>query len=161
MEGTSNGGNIYFPYIQNEEINSITGGYNTRVVIIESIVSSRCLLPEIRKDRRSMFEELNGEITEKYIRRCHKRLRELNAPLENWRCVEVVDGETADFNCELCDCHKVRLPNEVVHHRDGNKRNNEPNNLVVFPNQSEHARHHAELDWFIQKLKEIEGGDAE
>ena len=53
------------------------------------------------------------------------------------------------------------LPNEVVHHRDGNKRNNEPNNLVVFPNQSEHARHHAELDWFIQKLKEIEGGDAE
>ena len=62
-----------------------------------------------------MFEELNGEITEKYIRRCHKRLRELNAPLENWRCVEVVDGETADFNCELCDCHKVGFIHVMEH----------------------------------------------
>ncbi len=62
-----------------------------------------------------MNEEMHGEVTEKYIRRCHKRLRELNAPLENWRCVGVVDGETADFICELCDCCKVRFIHVMVH----------------------------------------------
>lgn len=62
-----------------------------------------------------MTEMLNGEITEKYIRRCHKRLRKLNAPLENWRCVEVIDEETADFICELCDCQKVRFIHVMEH----------------------------------------------
>lgn len=62
-----------------------------------------------------MVEELNGEITEKYIRRCHKRLRELNAPLEKWKCLDVVDGETDDFVCELCDCRKVRYIHVMVH----------------------------------------------
>lgn len=31
---------------------------------------------------------------------------------------------------------------EVVHHIDGNKRNNNPNNLEVLKNQSEHAKRH-------------------
>ena len=31
---------------------------------------------------------------------------------------------------------------EVVHHIDGNKRNNDPHNLMVFASQAEHARHH-------------------
>lgn len=34
------------------------------------------------------------------------------------------------------------LPGEVVHHEDENKRNNHPSNLVVFPDQAGHARHH-------------------
>ncbi len=42
------------------------------------------------------------------------------------------------------------LPGEVVHHKDGNKRNNNPKNLKVFNNQAEHAKWH----------KEHEGGDA-
>ena len=35
-------------------------------------------------------------------------------------------------------------PGEVVHHIDGNKRNNDPKNLKVFSSQSEHARWHSE-----------------
>jgi len=31
---------------------------------------------------------------------------------------------------------------EVVHHIDGNRRNNSLDNLMVFPNQAEHARFH-------------------
>ena len=38
---------------------------------------------------------------------------------------------------------------EVVHHKDGNKRNNAPEDLMVFPSQAEHAKFHAR------------GGDAE
>lgn len=37
------------------------------------------------------------------------------------------------------------LPGEVVHHIDGNKRNNDPANLKVFASQSEHARYHESL----------------
>jgi ribosomal protein L24E len=34
-------------------------------------------------------------------------------------------------------------PGEVVHHIDGNIRNNDPNNLMVFASQKEHAAFHA------------------
>lgn len=34
------------------------------------------------------------------------------------------------------------LPGEIVHHEDENKRNNDPDNLIVFSSQAEHARHH-------------------
>lgn len=53
-------------------------------------------------------------------------------------------------------------PGEVVHHRDENKYNNNPDNLVVFPSQSAHAKYHNEMRWFISELEKIEGGgDAE
>ncbi len=58
---------------------------------------------------------MKGQLDEKYLRKCHKRLRELDAPLENWSCVEVVDGETADFICELCGCDKVRYIHVMAH----------------------------------------------
>lgn len=34
------------------------------------------------------------------------------------------------------------LPGEVVHHIDGNKRNNDPTNLMIFSSQAEHAAWH-------------------
>jgi hypothetical protein len=34
------------------------------------------------------------------------------------------------------------LPDEIVHHIDGDPRNNAPENLFVFSSQSEHAAHH-------------------
>lgn len=36
------------------------------------------------------------------------------------------------------------VPGEVVHHVDGDKRNNNPNNLMVFRSQAEHAKWHGE-----------------
>lgn len=37
-------------------------------------------------------------------------------------------------------------PGEVVHHIDGNKRNNNPENLMVFASQALHAQWHKEHD---------------
>jgi len=34
------------------------------------------------------------------------------------------------------------LPGEIIHHKDGNRRNNHPDNIYVFENQAEHARYH-------------------
>lgn len=41
---------------------------------------------------------------------------------------------------------RALLPGEVVHHKDGNKRNNDPANLEVLPNQGEHAKIHFTKD---------------
>lgn len=37
------------------------------------------------------------------------------------------------------------LPNEVVHHIDMDKLNNHPENLMLFPNNSEHIKYHQQL----------------
>jgi hypothetical protein len=39
--------------------------------------------------------------------------------------------------------------NEVVHHIDGNRRNNDPHNLMVFSSNSDHIRHHAQIRKFF------------
>lgn len=36
-------------------------------------------------------------------------------------------------------------PGEVVHHIDGNRTNNDASNLIVFPSNADHSRHHAQL----------------
>jgi len=49
-------------------------------------------------------------------------------------------------------------PGEVVHHIDEDKRNNNPENLMVFPSQKEHAAYHAKMNRFFGLT---EGGDAQ
>jgi hypothetical protein len=41
------------------------------------------------------------------------------------------------------------LPGEVVHHIDGDKRNNNPENLMVFASQEEHAALHVREEKFF------------
>lgn len=43
---------------------------------------------------------------------------------------------------------------EIVHHIDGDRRNNRPSNLMVFPSQKEHAEWHAKFEFIMR------GGDA-
>ena len=47
-------------------------------------------------------------------------------------------------------------PGEVVHHIDENKRNNNPDNLMVFSSQKEHAAYHNKMNRFFGVEK---GGD--
>lgn len=49
---------------------------------------------------------------------------------------------------------------EVVHHLDGDKRNNSPENLRVFSSQAEHAWEHKALEAFFEKGEIWIGGDA-
>lgn len=54
-------------------------------------------------------------------------------------------------------------PGETVHHMDGNKRNNKPENIRIFRSQSEHAKFHSEMNWFLKELEKLdaeEGGGA-
>lgn len=41
--------------------------------------------------------------------------------------------------------------NEVVHHIDGNRRNNDPVNLMVFSSSSDHMRYHVQIKNFFEK----------
>jgi hypothetical protein len=45
---------------------------------------------------------------------------------------------------------------EVVHHKDNNKHNNEPHNIIVFPSQKEHALFHTGR-YGIDELSGISG----
>ena len=42
------------------------------------------------------------------------------------------------------------LPGEVVHHRDGDHRNNCPDNLVVLSSQ----RHHASVEFHVRRMRQ-------
>ena len=57
-------------------------------------------------------------MNEKYIKRCQKKLKSWNAPLENWYCAGVIDyveDSEGYTTCELCGCEQVRFVHQMVH----------------------------------------------
>lgn len=52
---------------------------------------------------------------DRYVSKCEKKLKEWNAPPDNWRCVDLIDGEEADFKCELCGYDGVRYIHVMEH----------------------------------------------
>lgn len=71
-----------------------------------------------------MENNLNeSELSEAYLAKCLRRLKEWGAPLEDWRCVDLIDmceGDDEDAppafaKCDLCDCHKVRYVHVMDH----------------------------------------------
>ena len=60
---------------------------------------------------------MESQISEAYVKRCYRRLRELGAPLVGWFCENVIDEENATFTCDLCGCTQVRYVH-VMRHRD-------------------------------------------
>lgn len=61
---------------------------------------------------------------EKYLARCLTQLRQMDAPLEGWRCIDMYDitgddwvaGNHNDmFTCELCRCSRVRFIHVMNH----------------------------------------------
>jgi len=52
--------------------------------------------------------------------------------------------KTVVIRCEFCGvvfmAHRITRPGEVVHHKDENKQNYDPSNLVVYASQAEHVR---------------------
>ena len=71
-----------------------------------------------------MENNLNeSELSKAYLAKCLRRLKEWGAPLEDWRCVDLIDmceGDDEDTSptfakCDLCDCHKVRFVHVMDH----------------------------------------------
>jgi hypothetical protein len=48
-------------------------------------------------------------------------------------------------------------PDEVVHHVDLNPLNNNPENIMIFPSQSEHVKWHIENDprYYVARKREV------
>ncbi len=95
-------------------------------------------------------------------RQCHmqKMNAELNptrmTPEVRWKLSELRSGSGEGVTYKRRDGrHEHRIvaervigrslaPGEVVHHINGDKRDNRPENIMVFKNQAEHARWHAQ-----------------
>lgn len=76
---------------------------------------------------------------------------------EKLRAARLIDPECRKSYSKLFGKHTHRVvaeqklgrplrPGEVVHHIDGDKQNNSPENLQIFKSQSEHAKIHALQD---------------
>jgi hypothetical protein len=67
-------------------------------------------------------------VSDAYIKRCYKTLKDWDAPLSGWYCIHTFDvkdqgwstestKEPKLFKCELCGCDKVRFIH-VMHHNE-------------------------------------------
>lgn len=95
-------------------------GQSAHMIELNARLNSNRMTPEVRAKLRTarLHSGKNKSYEKMYGRHTHRRVAE-----------EILGRKL--------------LPGEVVHHRDGDKRNNNPENLVVLENQAVHARLHA------------------
>lgn len=98
-------------------------------------------------------EELNSIRMTKETRR---KLREYHLGRGECRGYSKIYGKLAHRVIAEEILGRSLKPQEVVHHREGNRYNNVPENLVVFPSVGEHTKFHMEYRWFIRQLIRLE-----
>lgn len=91
---------------------------------------------------KTINEELNGTRMTKEVR---AKLRQARLGTGEGKTYTKTYGRhTHRIVAEKMLGRKLRK-GEVVHHIDGNKRNNDPSNLIVFKTQADHVRYHAAI----------------
>lgn len=93
------------------------------------------------------LSELNKQLNpDRMTMQTRLKIRESRLNIGESKTYEKAFGQhTHRWVAELVLGRKLK-PGEVVHHVDGDKRNNKPSNLMVFSSQSEHLEWHRKQD---------------
>lgn len=95
--------------------------------------------------------ELNKQLNpERMTIKTRKKLRDARLGTGKGVSYEKTLGEHTHRTVAEKMLGRKLLPGEVVHHIDGNKRNNQPANLRVFESQKEHAAWHIREEKFFK-----------
>lgn len=78
------------------------------------------------------------------------KMRELRLGTGEGKAYEKYYGKLAHRVVAELKLGRKLKQNEVVHHIDGNRRNNIPTNLMVFSSGSDHIRYHAQTRKFFE-----------
>lgn len=83
-----------------------------------------------------------------------QKLREAHLNTGEGKSYEKLYGRHAHRVVAEIKLGRPLRPGEIVHHIDGDKRNNDPDNIRVYASQADHARYHAKMQAFFAR-----GGD--
>jgi len=130
-------------------------GYSgDKIAAMTGVVTGRSILRYVNKHGRCTFDTRKDAICE-HCRKEFKKVRSLYLKSKKhfckkecyWKYLENPDYIRSAYGMRIArkavkGCGYYLLDSEVVHHVDGNCNNNDPNNLMVFKNQSEHNLWH-------------------
>jgi len=107
------------------------------------------------KDYRKISEhmtKLNRELNpERMTEQTRKKLREVHLDSGEGKTYTKIYGKLAHRVVAEQILGRPLKQEEVVHHLDFNRRNNEPWNLMILPSNEAHLRYHAKLKKFFEK----------
>lgn len=96
--------------------------------------------------------KLNRELNpERMTEQTRKKLREVHLDSGEGKTYTKIYGKLAHRVVAEQILGRPLKQEEVVHHLDFNRRNNEPWNLMILPSNEAHLRYHAKLKKFFEK----------